>query len=477
MTDKALRLPSEIFQAEDSEELFCVTLPKAGIDALLAMAGRLHWSIWRDVNEDRYQLTDNDAWLLDLTVANLLLARQCEEEPPVIITLPPEVITIIKVIKEQSEMCCCCGCNNNGSNEPPIWGQDPGAEPGLPSPSPEPQEEDPAEWCDRSTEIASRYVSVFTNLERWWDGINVTGDTILLFIETYFGELLGFALILIPAISAALTYLLTNSLTEQAKTIAENSLDDLICAVYNSTSPAGAKYAFGQVLIANYGTASLPVKTMMYLVSQIIDWDKVYDLESIPTGEAYIGSHCPCSETEPPDEEDTIVVDEPNNLWLVPVTNLLMHPDEEQVFQYLGGNTFRITATPPDLYTHLWRFDPVPAEVEGFDNEPNRQHGMVIIPTGTGANVEKYDLSTLLGSGTIMHSAGNLLDVGGYVFTYEPAVATAVIAILPEIDQNVPLVSNTIRRVYAQLAIKAIEANSNVYGEFKMWLILEKDEG
>ncbi|MCB8946169.1 MAG: hypothetical protein H6658_20685 [Ardenticatenaceae bacterium] len=272
---------------------------------LEAFSGQYHdlgtWLAWEKDNTNRAALAAA-AWksAIDYTYENGWLncgeSMECCEE---ILNRLTNIETLIggldmTVTVNNCISCGCgggCGCNNGDYP----WGNDPAQDP-LPTPPSTdptyPNEADPAGWCDRVTEIVSRYVVVFQTLQEWWGGINGTATAIISWIDYYFGSLGVASPIIVAALSAALSFVLTNSLVERLRTVAENAKDALICALIPTESPAESKSAFEAELSQQYAGESLPVRTLMKAVALVIDWNKVHDLEGIPTSPEYVGSSC-----------------------------------------------------------------------------------------------------------------------------------------------------------------------------------------
>lgn len=430
MSAKALRLPVEIFDRSGYDDYYIFCLPSAGRDALLSMSHRLYWSIWTDEDGSRISLNDEQMALIDATVAELTggVQVQCLEEQFDRLIEAIQSISINVNSGGSGDMsvinncvsCGGCGCSQCNGGYP--WGDDPTQPPLPPLPSTDPTypgETYPAEWCDRATEVASRYVDAVSSIGTWFTGIAVTVEAAKDFISYKYAGWGGLWPIVISALVTALAFIIEGLLTADVATLANSIKNDLICAVLRSDSPAEADENFARVI--NDATVGQPVPVVAFMrLMNLFVWDSIFDLEGRATDPAYVGSNCefcdsggggggggePDPSTEPQQVEDEA-------WYMCPVLSVEYDSGNAQRFHQLeaGTNIWEMVATNDGL--NVVRFNPHPHGFGDLDLETvAAQDGYVVLLLEGGEGTDT-GFSNWLAGGSCMHPYGKFSNHPG----------------------------------------------------------------
>lgn len=155
------------------------------------------------------------------------------------------------------------------------------------------------ELCNLANYMADSWVNNFVDIAEWWGGITVGIGTVYTFLQEKFpqGALLPFIALIISSLAVALEAALLANLANNMSDAAQSQRDAIVCAISTASNPREAKSNFESVIAnsrAQYGKATY---TVLILVAQMLDWDKIMSGEVIVPS-SYDNSTCPCGEAD-----------------------------------------------------------------------------------------------------------------------------------------------------------------------------------
>ena len=374
---------------------------------------------------------------------------------------------------------CGGGCGGGCQPSDNTYPNDPSVPPlpTLPAPTPTPGQT--TDWCDRSNEIASRYVSIFQTLDLWWTGTTATVQG----VETWLTTMLeGFAPILWPfiltQIATAITFIVSNGWVEQAKTAAEGMKDNLICAVYNSNDALSAKIAFDGVVDVQSSGLGTIVRAILKLPTFLIDWSKVVDMVGIPTDPIYVGSTCNCGGGggAPIPTGEPIAIDPiDDKYYLVPVD--MDDPVNPSIHSGLLSNVDNLWEwTIEGNYTKYERHNLFSSlYVVPSPTDATLQHGFLLQLVQGNSNLS---FGTWLAGGTTMNAGSLKLDElgGDWFYIADAATDTLLLNYLAGysiVPVRIPNSSSPyVTREYVQLQTTAVGGVAQTLS-YRYWSIVD----
>ncbi len=139
------------------------------------------------------------------------------------------------------------------------------------------------EKCSLANYLADAWVANWQDINTRWGGVAVTISAVQTWLTEKFppGSIIPFVAMIISSLAVALEAALLANLADRMADAAAEQREDLVCAVYSANSAAEAKQNFESVIANTRATYGKIAYTVMILVAQMLDWNKIMGGEVI----------------------------------------------------------------------------------------------------------------------------------------------------------------------------------------------------